>query len=186
MNINFKYHTLVFSAVLLSACGGGSSSLPGNNISTSGNNSPATDSTMINDYAVTGSDVVNASGNIPINSGVSGGVFKVTWDVDSSDPYHAELYLSSDDTLDRNSDVKIFEQNCGSVSLIYNCGQKADFDCRFTSQNKISCGTVTNQNRERDLTAFLDTIPKSAHLMLYACNALFSACKTSSVAIELF
>jgi len=185
MNIKFKYYALIFSVVLLSACGGGGSA-PGGGSSLPGINTPATDSTTINDYAVTGSDVVNASGNIPINAGVNGGAFQVTWDVDSSDPYHAELYLSADSTLERNTDIKIFEQNCGSVSLLYNCGQKADFDCRFTSENKMSCHTITTANRERDLTTFLDTIPKSAHLMLYACNALFSNCKTSSVAVELF
>jgi len=59
------------------------------------------------------------------------------------------------------------------------------FDCRFTSSNKMSCGTISAANTEKDLTVFLNTIPKQAYLIFEACNALLSNCKTASVTIEL-
>ena len=177
MTIQFssiQYITAIFLASLLSACGG----------------SPTIDdinssSTTIKDYAVVGSDAADSTGQIPINSGVNGGAFKVTWDVDSSDPYRAELYLSTDSTLDRSNDINIFGTNCGSISLLYYCGAQADFDCRFTNENKMSCHTVNSANLERDLTGFLDTIPKSAYLILYACDLSFQ-CKESAVAVTMF
>ena len=169
--------TLVVSG-LLSACGGGSDT----NTDIANINTPANPSTTINAVGVVGtSSPVNTIA--PINAGVNGGEFSISWDVDSSDPYHVDMYLSDDNTL--GSDVKILSQNCGSVSFLYNCDTTAVFDCRFTSSNKMSCGTISAANTEKDLTVFLNTIPKQAYLIFEACNALLSNCKTASVMIEL-
>mgnify|MGYP006412646997 FL=1 len=165
--------TLIISG-LLSACGG-SSDIPEVN-------TPVNPNTTINTVSVVGTSVT-VNNIIPINSGINGGAFSIAWDVDSSDPYHVDLYLSEDNTL--GDDVKFFSQNCGSSTLIYNCGTLAQFDCRFTSSNKISCGMLSAFNTEKDLTSFLDTIPKQASLIIEACNALMDNCKTTSVAIEL-
>ncbi len=165
---------LVFAMALLSACGGVSSDVK----------TPATLTTRIKAYTVVGSGNAVA-GKVPVNANINGGAFHVNWDVDSSDPYHAELYLSADDKLDTATDIDVFGQNCGSVSVIYNCGEKASFDCRFGTDNKLSCGKVSSFNRAKDLTTFLDRLPKTAWLMLKACNALLTDCKTAAVQIEL-
>lgn len=139
--------------------------------------------TSINAYSVTGTSA-QSNGVTPINSGVANGEFTVAWNVSSSDPYRVDLYLSNDAALS-NDDYEFFGQNCGSLSYLYDCGSSANFNCRFTTQNKISCGTVSSFNRETDISAFLDQIPKRAFLILEACNGLFNDCKTSSVEIEL-
>ena len=164
----------IIVASLLSACGG-SSEIPTAN-------TPANPSTTINAVTIVGTSPPSDN-IIPINAGVNNGGFTTGWSVSSSDPYHVDLYLSNDNAL--GSDVRIFSQNCGSSSLIYNCSSVGQFNCQFTSSNKMSCGTLSAANTEKDLTSFLDTIPKQVFLILEACNALLDNCKTSSVAIEL-
>lgn len=118
------------------------------------------------------------------NAGVNSGAFSVAWDVKATDPYHIDLYVSEDDVLSKASDVKFFGQNCGAFAGIHDCTQTGDFDCQFTGANLISCGTVSETNPEKNLTAFLTSLPKTAYLILEACNGLFTDCKTRSVQIE--
>jgi hypothetical protein len=172
---NFKYSLAFGISVLLFGCGGSSDIT---------NPTSSIQNTSISEYTVTGSSATK-NGVIPINSGVNNGAFKVTWNVSSSDPYHIELYLSNDSALSKSTDVNFFGQNCGGISAIYNCSSNGSFDCKFTSQNKISCGTITSFNKEKDISSFLDQIPKQAFLIIEACNGLFDSCKTSSEEIEL-
>ncbi len=140
--------------------------------------------TSINMYSVTGTSTTTSDVK-PINSGVNNGAFNVSWNVSSTDPYHIELYLSNNSTLSSSAGVKFFSQNCGGISAIYNCNTNGSFSCRFTSQNKISCGTITFVNKEKDVSAFLNQIPKSAYLIIKACNGLFNSCDTEFKQIEL-
>ncbi len=164
-------------ASTISACGGGSST-PNIDVP-----NPATSTTTINSFSLTGTSAP-INGVVPINASINNGEFAIDWDIASSDPYIVEIYMSSDTALG-NGDVKIFGQNCGSLSTLYNCGSTASFNCRFGSSNNISCGVISSINPEKDLTTFLDTIPKSANLLLLGCNSLLTSCKTTSVAIEL-
>jgi hypothetical protein len=171
----FNFITLITIPVLLSACGGDTTSLPTIN-------TPATTTTTLNSFSVVGSGATVA-GKIPINAGINNGEFFIAWDVDSSDPYHVDVHLNDSDSL--IDAIKIFEQNCGALSVLFNCNETANFDCRFDSSNHISCDTITAFNPEKDLTSFLDTLPKSAFIIIEACNALLDNCKTSAVEIEL-
>ena len=172
----FKIHVTFILIVsgLLSACGSDSDRPEAT--------TPVNLNTTINTVSIVGTSAA-INNIIPINSGMNGGAFSIAWDVDSSDPYHVDLYLSEDNAL--GDDVTFFSQNCGSTTLIYHCSAIATFECRFTSSNKISCGTISAFNTEKDLTSFLDTLPKQAFLIIEACNALMDNCKSTSVAIEL-
>jgi len=173
----FKIFSLFLLASFLTACGVGTSTDPGN--------SPLTDTTTINSFTVTGSGPAVA-GKIPLNPAINNGAFTVDWNIDSSDPYHVDLYMSSDNQLNRLSDDQLLTRNCGSTSLVYNCSKTAHIDCSFNSSNVLACGTASDQMvvKGRDLTAYLDTIPKTSWLLIEACNALMSSCKTSAVEIE--
>lgn len=182
MKFKIQHHALIISVALLSACGGGSS-IPG------GGDNPVTNNTTINSFTVTGSGNAVA-GKTPINAAINNGAFQVNWDIDSTDPYRAIMYLSADNTLDTNEatgDIELLGLNCGSISLLYECNKTAKIDCSFNSSNKIACGTAQDQltYQPKDLTTFLDTIPKTAYLMVQACNLLMTSCKTSAVQIEL-
>ncbi|MEC4685408.1 MAG: hypothetical protein VST71_06725 [Nitrospirota bacterium] len=161
---------LILCFIFLTACGNG------------GNDGEESSSIKITSYSVEGTSPAS-DGVVPINSIVNDGVFKVSWSVSSDDIYHIELYLSNDDELSRDTDVDFFGRNCGSISTA--CKQNGSVDCRFTTQNKISCGTISIYNPEKDITPFLDQIPKAAYLIMEACNALFDSCETASVQVEL-
>ena len=171
----FLISLIVLMVALITGCGGSGSSIP---------TTPATQTTVLNAFDLTGSDAPT-NGVTPINAAIDNGAFRVEWNVNSSDPYHVDLYISDNNALDEITDIRIFNQNCGSIALLYNCNAVGSFDCKFTSENKMSCGTVTPTNPDKDLTSFLTTIPQSAFLFIKACNALFDSCKTSSIAIEL-
>ncbi len=173
---NFKILCLICIVSLMSGCGGGTSS-PDINVP-----NPATSTTTINSFSATGTSAP-ASGIVPINANINNGEFTLEWNIASSDPYHVDIYISSDDAL--GGDVKFFSQNCGSLSTLYNCSSTASFDCRFDTSNSISCGVVSTSNTGKDLTTFLDAIPKSAHLILVGCNSLLTSCKSTSVEVEL-
>jgi hypothetical protein len=170
-------HILFFGAsILLFGCSDTS------NITNPANNNQGT---SINAYSVIGAITTTTNGGILINSGVNNGAFNVSWNVSSSDPYHVELYLSNDSALSSSTDVKFFSQNCGGISAIYNCNTNGSFSCKFNSQNKISCDTITFINKEKDISAFLNQIPKRAYLIIKACNGLFNNCDTAFKPIEL-
>ena len=179
MNIRLIIFSL-FVAVVVSACGGDSSS------STDTATDPVAtgDNTTINSYTLTGTSVTS-NGVTPINAGVNNGVFRVEWNVTSSDPYHVDLFLSDDNTLSETTDTQISSHNCGALDILYECDAVTSLDGSFDNQNKISVGTVNTFNPGADLTNFLSTIPKSAFMIIKACNSLLSNCKTSAIAIEL-
>lgn len=173
-----KHAVWIFAgSMILSACGGGSSGTPSGTPGITGT------TTTINNYTVTGTSSATGTSQ-PINPGVNNGNFNVSWNISSSDPYHVDLYVSSDSTLSTTTDIKFFGQNCGSASSIYNCGKSGTFTCTFGGDNKISCGTISAANPAKDLTSFLDTIPKTAYIVMQACNGLFDSCKTSAIQVE--
>lgn len=173
----FKHTAGAFVGIMvLTACGGGPNG--GNALSSKPSNP-----TTINSYIITGTSPTTSAVQ-PINAGVNGGDFNVSWNVSSTDPYHVDLYVSYDATLSKTDDIKFFGQNCGSSSSIYNCDQNASFPCTFTGDNKLSCGTVSAANPQKDLGSFLINIPQSAYVIMEACNGLFTDCTTSSIAVE--
>ncbi len=135
--------------------------------------------TTINNFSTSSSADLSKS-LVAINPAIDDGAFNIQWNIDSSDPYHIELYLSEDSQLSKSSDFNFFGQNCGSPSTVFNCSSVGDFDCRFTSENKISCGTINSANKEKDATNFMTALPKEAFIIIQACNGLFDSCKESA------
>ncbi len=165
--INLKTATALLLSILLAAC-----------VEDTEDNA----NTTINKFSAT-SSADSRDTSIVIDPAIEGGAFNLQWDIDSSDPYHIELYLSDDSQLSKASDINFFGQNCGSPSTVYNCNSVGDFDCRFTSENKISCATVNSVNKEKNVTDFMTTLPKDAFIVIEACNGLFDSCKESAIEV---
>jgi len=173
-----KILAAALTSIMLVGCGGGGggSDTPASNASV---NEPQP--THINSFNISGNEL--AGEDLSINSGIDNGSFSVNWDVDSSDPYHIELFVSSDSVLSA-SDTSFFHQNCGSLPT-FNCGNTGNFECTFSNENKISCGEVTPINQEKDLTSMLGALPADIHIILKACNGLFDDCRATSIEVTL-
>ena len=150
---------------LLTACGGSSSSKQNST------------TTKINSFKIEDSNAAD------LNPGTGEGEKTITWDVKSSDPYVIDIYFSQDDVLD-DEDINIYGLNCGSLSE-FECDQYGEIECRFTSDNMMSCGVLSSINDEEDLTASIPALPLVAYMILEACNGLQDSCKTASVEITL-
>lgn len=171
-----KLFILSTFAIFIAACGGGGGGTP---TPTGGS---TTLNTTINSFTITGTGV-GAGGKQEINANITGGNFVTQWDVSTSDPYRIDLYVSENATLEKASDIRFFGKNCGSGPLL-ECTGSGRFDCRFTTQNKISCGIISATNPEKDLTGFLTALPMDAYIIIEACNGLVTSCKEAAVLVE--
>ncbi len=165
--MNLKTATALLLSILLAACG---------------EDTEDNANTTINEFSATNSADSRAA-SIIVDPAIEGGDFSLQWDIDSSNPYHIELYLSEDSQLSKSSDINFFGQNCGSLSTVYNCNSVGNFDCRFTSENKISCGTINSANKEKNVSDFMTTLPKDAFIIIEACNGLFDSCEESAISV---
>lgn len=116
-----KYVFFYGLLVLLSAC----------EISTPDSGDDITTST-INAFSVVGNVVDDADERIVLplqddNAQVSG-LFDLSWDVLSSDPYSVEIYMSSNSVLDDATDGLFFQSQCGS-EIDFTCEHSVSMPC---------------------------------------------------------
>jgi hypothetical protein len=169
-----KLITILAVSTLLVACGGG------------GEDSSSGEYSSISSFEVVGTSA-DANGVTPINANVNEGRFHLKWKASSDGPiYRASMYLSKDDKLDKNGvDNYMMRQNCGSISTLYNCGETADFSCRFTTENDMYCFQGSLGNRGKNIGDWLGALPKSIYMILEVCNGLGTSCKTKATKVIL-
>lgn len=151
--------------LLVSACG-----------SVADEPNPSTGKTTVKAFEVTGSVAELDHGRVVIDANRNQGRFRIHWKVATSDPYPMSLWLSHDENLNMAGDLRIYQHNCGSLSL-YSCGHDVDLDCRFTTENMLSCGEPSLANPDRNLTTYLVSLPAEKNLIFNVCNALVTDCK---------
>jgi len=161
--------TILASALV--ACGGGGSG--------SGSGSSGSGGTVsIDGFSVTGTSATSSGSVPPINPGVNGGQFVLSWSA-SPDTYNASFYLSPDNSLATTSgDVQIASINCGLV--VSRCDRNGTLACTFDNNNTVLCDLA----QKRNIATLLDTIPKRLFLINKTCNALFTVCDTKALEIE--
>ncbi len=148
--------------------------------------SPVTSNEEVNLKSFSVSSSNSNNGVAEINAGINNGAFSIAWNVPAPSPYHVRLYLSENDTLEESKDIKFFQRNCGNSYSYFSsqCTDTGNYNCKFTSDNKISCGVVSTSYDEKNISWFLDQIPKKAWLILNVCNAFISGCKNQSQPVE--
>lgn len=156
----------------LVACSGGDGA-------SSGGDAPTP--TVVNSFSV--SVPSSQATPVPISPYMDSGTFNATWSVTSSDPFHIDLYVSLDNVLQTQNDRAVFAQNCGTHTL-YACRSQSTVTCQFDTMTRVSCSLPSTQATVTDLTTFLSGLPKSAYLILHACNGLFLSCSDSAISIE--
>ncbi len=131
-----------------------------------------------------------AYGAIPITPHLNDGNFETRWELDGYGPIHVDLYVSNDrwvgseDPFGRE-DVLI--KHLWSSTNLYRDDYHVDtvyMNCRFTTDNVLSCGPINYDNPGTDITPFLNQLPKTGYLILRACDGETNACSTSSVYVE--
>lgn len=157
-------------AAILAACGGGGSG---------GNNS----ADELPGYTITAYDIAGTSadesGQAPIDANDSGGDFVASWSVIDGNGYSAQLFVSENETFS-SADVEFFDRFCTSAD----CGVSDSFadDCTFGTDNSIQCASDTGD--AADLTAFLDTLPKDAFILMRSCDASQINCDIEAHAVQ--
>ena len=163
---NKSLFAIVCLAAMLAGCGGGSSgTTSGISLPIASSDSGSGSSVSLKNFTVTGTGPVT-QGETPIDANINGGAFRVDWETTGSGSYRIDLYVSADGKLDEADDIRFFGQNCQEGLPLMKCGLTGGFDCQFTTENKISCGTDALANPPKDLSAFLTALPQSAYIIL--------------------
>ena len=170
LKFNIIFSLLI--STLLFACGGNKSSKPTSEPRPSNSNA----STSIKSFSVKSTS---------INANIKSGSFNVTWQVESSNPYEVDIYVSSDPFLleSDKTDIRIFGQRCGS-SDFYRCDENANFECKFKTDNKITCAHSDTGKDQSDISSLLVSLPQTAYIIIEACNLAYTNCKVQSQEVE--
>ena len=146
--------------------------------------------TTINSFSITGS-AATTDGITPIDPAIKAGEFFLSWNISSSEPYYVALYLSNDATLVKedaagNKDVEFDTLRCSTLNNFDPCtGAQSGTRCEFTNQNTLHCPQLNfGIPWDVDISSFLNQIPKTANIIIEACNAPNDSCKTATVAVQ--
>ncbi len=164
----------IFVSIFLFACGGSNnSSKPIKPTSTPSSPNPKA-ATTIKSFTLKESN---------INANIKSGSFSFSWQVQSSDPYEVDIYVSKDSFLTEKTDIRIFGQRCGSTGS-YRCDEKADFKCQFKTDNKITCAFSDTGADQTDISSLLSSLPQTAFIIMEACNISYTNCKVKSQKVK--
>jgi hypothetical protein len=176
LKFNIIFSILV--STLLIACGGDKSSKPTQEPKPTSEPKPSNPkaNTTIKSFSVK---------NTSINANIKSGSFNLTWQVQSSNPYEVDIYVSRDTFLRESdkTDIRIFGQRCGSSSF-YRCNEKANFKCNFKTDNKITCAHSDTGKDQSDISSLLVSLPQTAYIIIEACNMAYTNCKVKSQKIK--
>lgn len=128
-------------------------------------------------------------GATPITPHVDGGSFTMQWEIQSYGPYSVDLYVSNDpwlgpqDPWEREDLLFKHFGGIGYGSDAYRI-DTLFMNCRFSIDNVLSCGGLNYANPGRDITPFLNVLPKTGYLILRACDDYSQDCAISARYVE--
>lgn len=109
--------------------------------------------------------------------------------------YDSKVYLSADDSIQEDIDIKLFEIKCAiPASSEYSCTDNASFQCVYAKDNlnKFSCTSIPLNKQygikdlEVDTTMFLTQIPVTTNIIIKNCiKEKPDLCLTKAVPINL-
>ena len=185
-----QYLALVSLSSLLTACGGGGSSSGAAQTTENTVKEPAK---LVFEFAKAPLEPIafnlSADRGEPDNHFDPGDTLNITWNVtlyksDNSGLenkqylYDAKVYLSRDFELQPEEDLEIIASECSmGVDYQHSCVFSGSFKCVYApdNQNQMSCTSIPLgmpyglKDYIVDMSAFLDTIPKSAVVIFKAC-----------------
>lgn len=208
-----KIRMLVVSVVLtaLTACGGGGGGTAATPDSPPPSSSSAAPKTLKFSFAEAPLQprVFNLKSTDPTQDNwfYPGDTINLVWDADLfySDgssigagekyTYDSKVYLSADDSIQEDIDVKLFEIECAIPSNSeYSCTDNASFQCVYAKDNlnKFSCTSIPLNKQhgikdiEVDTTTFLTQIPVTKNIVIKNCiKEKPELCITKALSINL-
>lgn len=100
-------------------------------------------------------------GDPVIDANVDNGEFTLAWQIDQPGiSYDAKVYLSETVLHSRDEDPKILDLDCGPGSE--DCADTGLLACALKKNHHVVC----ENGVDTDLSGWLDTIPKSGHIVL--------------------
>lgn len=129
-------------------------------------------------------------GAAPITPHLDNGNFALQWEIGSYGQYHVDLYVSNDPWLglqDPWGREDVLFKHLGGMGNSYNTAYNTDtvfMSCRFTTDNILSCGQINYDNPGRDLTPYLNVLPKTGYIILRACDEYMQDCAITSRYVE--
>ena len=126
-------------------------------------------------------------GAAPITPYLDNGNFQIHWEVATEGTYQIDMYVSNDpypgSEDPRARDDVHFKQLYRDLSD-YVVFDAVTMNCRFTTDNILSCGRISYENPGRDITPFLNRLPKPGYIILRACDAAMQECTTMALNVE--
>ena len=126
-------------------------------------------------------------GAAPITPYLDNGNFQIQWEVATEGAYQIDMYVSNDPYLDPEDpwarDDIHFKQSYRGISD-YVVLDAVTMNCRFTTDNILSCGRISYENPGRDITPFLTRLPKPGYIILRACDDSMQDCTTMALSVE--
>jgi len=124
----------------------------------------------ITDFTIGGSSPDLEEGRVTIDSSIDGGRFKAIWKVDdgSSLGYVARLYLSVNDKLSRDRDIRFATLYCDAISSCDH-DKRNDVDCYFTNDLEMYCGDK-DAFYKYAMDELIDALPADLYVIIEVCN----------------
>ena len=146
-------------------------------------NPKANNPIVISQFSVTGASAPT-QGVVPINPGMNGGQFVISWDI-TGNIYTATVALNSSPVFDPGSNI-VLATSCGKQYSGDVCRTTETLNCTFDNSDNMQCSDLAGPYAVQNLAGFLASgIPANAYIVLQACNAAGGACLTESVPVQI-
>jgi hypothetical protein len=137
----------------------------------------------ISEFTIDGSSPDLEEGRVTLDSSIDDGRFKVIWKVDDDNSlgYVARLYLSVNDALSRNRDIRFASFYCDGISRCDH-DKRNDEDCYFNNDLEMYCGDE-DEFYKYEVDELIDALPADLYIIVEACNDF--DCDTQAVPVRL-
>ena len=140
------------------------------------------DDVEVKEFRINGSSSELEEGRVTIDSSINSGEFELVWKVDDDGAtgYSAEFYLSVNDNLSENNDVRFYTVYCTNFGRCDN-DDRNDEDCWFDNDLELVC--EDDDNFKHDVDELIDSLPEDLYVIIEACNDV--DCDTEVVPVRL-
>lgn len=110
--------------------------------------------------------------------------WSIYWEGTAPTEHRVRIYVSDSGEVDDDA-VRVSSWTCDDTPRTQ-CEEKSgEFDCEFTNENEMWCGTKSSINTSGDLTDLLDQIPHDTYMVAQACERKQENCADENTEIRI-